>query len=429
MLAKPAADPSPARVSRVLESPGQPLDRSTRAVMEPMFRHDFGGIRVHTGRHAEDSAQAQGAAAYTLGRHIVFGAGQYRPATEAGRRLVAHELAHALQQAGGAGLAPGALPAGRPHEAAEAEADRAAGAVMSGRPAAVRPGQRILLQRQPLPGTQTPLGDKLAEGASPLLASAIGSVTVDGFPTGSAQLNARQQAEIRKTAQNIMALLRTYPASTVSVTGHTDTVGTELRNLALGTSRAQAVKAALVESGVPEEIVTTSSAGEAPPQAVPTKDETPNSRNRRAEVRFSPSKAGMSFGTGTLTFPSGEHRADPGQATPPRLFPPPLPPQPDRPETPRETAKRIFQPIPPASSARPRSGLDRINDAIDHAIQPLVRHLPPWAQDKVRDGAHAAAKAALDAPLDLALDQAHVTGAERDAIKAAVDAARKTPIP
>ena len=137
MLAKPAAAQSPANVSRVLESPGQPLDRGTRAFMEPRFRHDFGGIRVHTGRQAEDSAQAQGAAAYTLGRHIVFGAGQYRPATEAGRRLVAHELAHALQQAGGTGLAPGALPAGRPHGVAEAEAENAdAGSIDAGASAA-----------------------------------------------------------------------------------------------------------------------------------------------------------------------------------------------------------------------------------------------------------------------------------------------------
>lgn len=68
--------------------------------MESRFGHDFGGVRVHTNGQAASSAEAVSAKAYTLGRDIVFGPGQYRPGTRLGRTLLAHELAHVLQQGG-----------------------------------------------------------------------------------------------------------------------------------------------------------------------------------------------------------------------------------------------------------------------------------------------------------------------------------------
>lgn len=89
---------APPIVHEVLRSPGQPLDPATRAFMEPRFGHDFGGIRVHSGDLAGESARAANALAYTVGRDVVFGAGQYAPQTHDGRRLLAHELAHTMQQ-------------------------------------------------------------------------------------------------------------------------------------------------------------------------------------------------------------------------------------------------------------------------------------------------------------------------------------------
>lgn len=85
--------------------PGVGLDRSVRSFMEPRFGHGFGQVRIHADRQAAQSAQSLGARAYTTGRHIVFGPGRYAPGTGEGRRLIAHELAHVLQQRN---LSPGA---------------------------------------------------------------------------------------------------------------------------------------------------------------------------------------------------------------------------------------------------------------------------------------------------------------------------------
>ena len=69
--------------------------------MEPRFGHDFSQVRVHTDEQAVESAQAVNALAYTVGRDVVFGMGQYAPETRDTRRLLAHELAHVIQQTSG----------------------------------------------------------------------------------------------------------------------------------------------------------------------------------------------------------------------------------------------------------------------------------------------------------------------------------------
>lgn len=75
--------------------------------MEVHFGHDFTRVRVHDGGSAAASAAAVGARAYTAGPHVVFGSGEYRPDSSVGRRLLAHELTHVVQQgAGGPGVGP-----------------------------------------------------------------------------------------------------------------------------------------------------------------------------------------------------------------------------------------------------------------------------------------------------------------------------------
>lgn len=91
---------APGIVHDVLRSSGQPLNESTRAFLEPRFGHDFSDVRVHTDSRAADSARAVDALAYTIGRDVVFGAGQYAPEATQGRQLLAHELAHVVQQRG-----------------------------------------------------------------------------------------------------------------------------------------------------------------------------------------------------------------------------------------------------------------------------------------------------------------------------------------
>jgi Domain of unknown function (DUF4157) len=103
LQAKSAGGPSatPKGVGAALASPGRPLDPSARALLEPRFGHDFSQVRVHTDATAANSARSMNALAYTVGRDVVFGAGQYAPGTRAGQRLLAHELTHVLQQRAG----------------------------------------------------------------------------------------------------------------------------------------------------------------------------------------------------------------------------------------------------------------------------------------------------------------------------------------
>ena len=89
---------APPVVHEALRSPGQPLDPATRTFFERRFRQPFGDVTVHAGPRAARSARAVNAHAYTVGHRIVFGAGQYSPRTAAGRRLLAHELTHVVQQ-------------------------------------------------------------------------------------------------------------------------------------------------------------------------------------------------------------------------------------------------------------------------------------------------------------------------------------------
>ncbi len=88
----------PLVVHEVLSSPGQPLDAGTKAFIEPRFGHDFSQVRVHTDAKSAESAKSVNALAYTVGRDVVFGMGQYEPGKSEGRRLLAHELTHVVQQ-------------------------------------------------------------------------------------------------------------------------------------------------------------------------------------------------------------------------------------------------------------------------------------------------------------------------------------------
>ncbi|NTU83536.1 MAG: DUF4157 domain-containing protein [Chloroflexales bacterium] len=87
-----------ASIQAVRQGGGQPLDPATRAFMEPRLGHDFGRVRVHAGPRAAEAARSVGARAFTVGRDVAFGTGQYAPGTAEGRRLLAHELVHTVQQ-------------------------------------------------------------------------------------------------------------------------------------------------------------------------------------------------------------------------------------------------------------------------------------------------------------------------------------------
>lgn len=129
---------APPSVGHVPAGRGHALDPGTRAFMETRFGHDFGGVQLHTDTRAADSAAAVGAYAYTVGNHIVFGAGRYAPSTESGRHLLAHELAHVVQHAGRPEPAAGEpLLVGQPHDRFEQDASTAADRAIAGDPVSV----------------------------------------------------------------------------------------------------------------------------------------------------------------------------------------------------------------------------------------------------------------------------------------------------
>jgi hypothetical protein len=116
----------PPVVHEVLRSPGQQLDTNTRNAVEPRFGHDFSRVRVHTDAKAAQSARAVDALAYTVGSDVVFGANRYSPETPDGQRLLAHELAHVVQQEGSREDVPGTLRLDSASDAPEKVADEAA---------------------------------------------------------------------------------------------------------------------------------------------------------------------------------------------------------------------------------------------------------------------------------------------------------------
>ena len=127
----------PPIVYEVLRSPGQPLDAVTRDFFASRLGHDFGHVRVHATSAAEESARAVNAIAYTVGTDVVFGAGQYAPGTTAGKKLLAHELAHVVQQGTASSPSGNDVRIDSPNEPGEYEAERVASTI----PGAVGPGE------------------------------------------------------------------------------------------------------------------------------------------------------------------------------------------------------------------------------------------------------------------------------------------------
>jgi hypothetical protein len=120
---------APSIVHEVLNTPGQPLDRTTRAFFEQRLGRDFSGVRVHSDSTAAASARAVRALAYTVGNHVVFGNGRYVPGSYDSRKLVAHELVHTVQQSRADNTPRNELSIGEASDTAEREAEGAASSI------------------------------------------------------------------------------------------------------------------------------------------------------------------------------------------------------------------------------------------------------------------------------------------------------------
>jgi hypothetical protein len=106
-----------ARIDETVGSNGSPLDAQTRSFMQDRFGHDFSAVRIHADATGARSSRAVNARAWTSGNHIAFDSGEFSPHTSQGKRLLAHELAHVVQQ----GHAPRRETAPRPPAPAQVE--------------------------------------------------------------------------------------------------------------------------------------------------------------------------------------------------------------------------------------------------------------------------------------------------------------------
>jgi hypothetical protein len=148
---------APEIVSKVLQSPGQPLDSAARALFEPRFGHDFSKVRIHADARASESAHSVNALAYTVGPHIAFASARYQPHAVSGQQLLAHELTHVVQQ-GNATPAGGSIPIAPANDAYEHEASHASMNLFSSGQAALpgTPGSAPLsMQRACDPANQS----------------------------------------------------------------------------------------------------------------------------------------------------------------------------------------------------------------------------------------------------------------------------------
>jgi hypothetical protein len=187
----------PQAMSEVLRAPGRPLDSETRARFEPRFGHDFSRVRVHTDRAAAESARTVNASAFTVGGDIVFGAGEYAPATAAGQHLLAHELAHTIQQGTAGQSSENDLAVTEPTDPTEQDAASVASTVMSQNagevPQALDPASAALARITPDAGANTP-----APAATPGPAGqGRQSVPVDLVPVSPEEAKRAEELGIR----------------------------------------------------------------------------------------------------------------------------------------------------------------------------------------------------------------------------------------
>jgi uncharacterized protein DUF4157 len=202
---------APAIVGDVLgSSSGRALDADTRAYFEPRFGHDFGSVRVHDDARADASARSVRALAYTVGSQVVFRTGRFSPASGDGRRLLAHELAHVVQQSGAsAGASSGrALSTVPANDRGEREADRVAAAVIASPD-----------RRPPTAGLSAPAVARVADEKEPEPATAMSPAAVEAASGAADGAAADPPDKIEYTTQGPQPTDPTSELSTGAATG------------------------------------------------------------------------------------------------------------------------------------------------------------------------------------------------------------------
>ncbi|CAN5309155.1 hypothetical protein BH11MYX1_BH11MYX1_08870 [soil metagenome] len=192
-------------VAHATSSAGSSLPGPLMRKFESSLGADLSSVRVHTGSESATAASSVGARAYATGQDIHFGAGQYDPSSSGGQHLLAHEVAHTVQQRGGASSRQHKLEVSSPHDAAEHEADRAADAMVAGTPAAVSSGGLAIARKpvDPSTGDLQGAGDEAQHKAwqTPLQVDTL-SVQTDRSRVGEVI------ADIKSQQKNVDALVK-----------------------------------------------------------------------------------------------------------------------------------------------------------------------------------------------------------------------------
>jgi outer membrane protein OmpA-like peptidoglycan-associated protein len=381
------------------------LEGSVRGKMETRFGADFGAVRIHADAAAAESARTIGAAAYTVGRDIVFGAGRYQPQSGAGQQLLAHELAHVVQQSRGGSAPPDA----------EARADRAANQAVQGE----------LVSTQALGGAPVALQAKPDDNPAADAGLPFPIKTLSGFALNSAALTTAHAADIDSLAWSISLHLgmRKNGRATIAIVGHTDRSGDEKLNQVLGQSRADTARQALTEAlkkqGIGEDKfgqIASSSMGESSP-AVPTADGVKNEKNRRVEIN-------VSVGSQPVA-PPAKPSFDPFAPLKPTMTPDPPDDLWRRMQENQRKIDEFDRKHPPVNKSLSEAVIDKV---MEEVVEPIIKKLPVSKdlKDLARSGVRKGLEKGSEAACDAAVDGTGASGKEAEGLKAACKAALKT---
>jgi outer membrane protein OmpA-like peptidoglycan-associated protein len=424
----PVAHKAPTDKAAALRSAeGEQLPAALAAEISAQFGASFGDVRIHADAAAQAEAKLAGAQAFTRGNHIAFASGRYNPSSSVGRQLIAHELAHVVQQRTGGRAAD-----------AEARAARAGADVAAGRAVntGVLGGAPVGMQMQPEPAPQPEAAPEQKQKDAEQAASKDWRTfthVFDKFATNKDTLTAKHLQDIDDLAFAISlhtSMLARGKAK-IEIVGHADSVGKEPPNEELGGKRASAVRAALEKKLTPREGEkplnlewSARSAGEKE-LLVPTPDNAPEARNRAVEVKV------------TIESLPAEPKA-PEQPkidlNLPKDYEPPPPTGPRRRDDDdwwkkaEKNDRRIKELEKKIGKKKPRSLQDVIVDGVmDKIVNPIIDELPiskekkKWLREKARAGVEAGTVKACEA----AADVAGLSGDDKEAFKKACEAAIK----
>ena len=425
-LPVPPRHDTPARSEQAGRARGEPLPAPLSSEMSARFGVSFGDVRVRRDAGAAQEAKARGAEAFARGDEIAFAPGRYDPASGTGRKLIAHELAHVVQQRRGGALA-----------GAERRADRAAEVALAGRAVdrqalgGAPVGVHAQPQKDPPPDTagQTEARSEQKDEYSDEGGGGhnfVFSKTLDQFALDKDTLTKAHMGAIDELAFSIslqIGLLARGKAL-VEITGHTDTSGTEEHNTTLGQDRADRVRETLAkkltgEKGGPAVDWTVRSAGESQP-LVPTGNDKHEPRNRRVEVRVT---------IVSLPEPKKEPVID--------LFHPKITVTDEPPPGPRrkqsdvdkqmDDYRRRVAEFDKNHPKKPKNFQEQVVDGLMNVLDPLIDKLPvsKSLRDKAREGVRDGIKSGMEKTCEAAIDATGASGSEADALKSACKAAIK----